>query len=136
FVLGVEGEASLLQLALDLSQAFEQRVAVLGGDDAPLGEHLDVGARLGDVLWPEAPVELERGVQPPEIRVLGLVEARHARPVYDRCFQPRPRAARSSRATCATCPSLISGKKGRASERAATSSQTGNSPVRWPKRSR
>ena len=33
-------------------------------------------------------------------------------------------------------PSLISGKNGSASERAATSSQTGNSPGRWPKRSR
>ena len=33
-------------------------------------------------------------------------------------------------------PSVISGKNGSAIERAATSSQTGNSPSRWPKRSR
>ena len=36
----------------------------------------------------------------------------------------------------ATWPSVISGKNGRAIDRAATSSQTGNSPSRWPKRSR
>ena len=45
-------------------------------------------------------------------------------------------AARRWAATRATCPSLICGKNGSASERAATSSQTGNSPSRWPKRSR
>src|SRR2546425_6985464 len=33
-------------------------------------------------------------------------------------------------------PSLISGKNGSAIERALTSSHTGNSPSRWPKRSR
>ena len=44
--------------------------------------------------------------------------------------------ARSAAATRSTWPSVISGKNGSATERAATSSQTGNSPSRWPKRSR
>ena len=35
-----------------------------------------------------------------------------------------------------TWPSVIAGKNGSAIERAATSSQTGNSPSRWPNRSR
>ena len=50
----------------------------------------------------------------------------------ERAMSPRPSAS----ATRATWPSVISGKNGSASERAATSSQTGNSPSRWPKRSR
>jgi ribosomal protein S18 acetylase RimI-like enzyme len=43
---------------------------------------------------------------------------------------------RSASATAPTCPSVISGKNGSAMERAATSSHTGNSPGRWPNRSR
>ncbi|MEA2387678.1 MAG: hypothetical protein QOG41_451 [Thermoleophilaceae bacterium] len=43
---------------------------------------------------------------------------------------PKPSATR------ATCDSLNPGKNGSASDRAATSSHTGNSPSRWPKRSR
>jgi ribosomal protein S18 acetylase RimI-like enzyme len=42
----------------------------------------------------------------------------------------------SAPATRAPWPSVSSGKNGSAIERAATSSQTGNSPGRWPKRSR
>ena len=45
-----------------------------------------------------------------------------------------PRAA--SAATRSTWPRSSSGKNGSASDRAATSSHTGNSPSRWPKRSR
>src|SRR5262249_20845006 len=135
-VLSAEREAALVQLALDRSQAPEQQVAVLGGDDAPLREHLRVGARLSDVLRPQAPIELDRRVQAAEIRVLGLVEARHGRSVYDRAFAPRPSATPRTWATRAIWPSLMWGKKGSASERAATSSQTGNSPSRWPNRSR
>ena len=45
-------------------------------------------------------------------------------------------AVSSASATCATWPSVMRGKNGSAIERAATSSQTGNSPSRWPKRSR
>ena len=45
-------------------------------------------------------------------------------------------SSRSVSATRVTWPSVSSGKNGSASERAATSSHTGNSPSRWPKRSR
>ena len=54
--------------------------------------------------------------------------------VGDRAAQPSTRPSAS--ATRATWPSPSSGKNGSAIERAATSSQTGNSPGRWPKRSR
>ena len=50
--------------------------------------------------------------------------------------ESRPSTSRRAAATRSTCASVISGKNGSASERAATSSQTGNSPSRWPKRSR
>ncbi len=43
---------------------------------------------------------------------------------------------RSASATRATWPSVIAGKNGSATDRAATSSQTGNSPGRWPNCSR
>jgi predicted ATP-grasp superfamily ATP-dependent carboligase len=43
---------------------------------------------------------------------------------------------RNASATRATCPSVMSGKNGSAIDRAATSSHTGNSPSRWPNRSR
>ncbi len=45
----------------------EQRVAVGGRDDPSRGEHLRVRARLRDVLRPQAPVEVDRGVQPLEV---------------------------------------------------------------------
>lgn len=53
-----------------------------------------------------------------------------------RAYPRRPRTWPSDSATRDTWPSLIPGKNGSAIERAATSSQTGNSPSRWPKRSR
>jgi hypothetical protein len=37
---------------------------------------------LRDVLGPQTPVEIDRGVQPLEVRMLRLVEAGHARSVY------------------------------------------------------
>ena len=53
-------------------------------------------------------------------------------------FKPRQpcRTCVSASATRATWPSVMAGKNGSATERSATSSQTGNSPGRWPKRSR
>jgi len=48
----------------------------------------------------------------------------------------RPSAMRKASATRATSLWLSPGKNGSASERAAMSSHTGNSPSRWPKRSR
>ena len=47
-----------------------------------------------------------------------------------------PSTARSASTTRSTSALGQLGKKGRASERRATSSHTGNSPSRWPKRSR
>ena len=73
------------------------------GDDPPRGQHPRVGARLRDVLRPQPPVEGDRGVQALEVRVLGLVEARHAAAVYAASW---PSTDRSSSATRATCPSL------------------------------
>ena len=52
-------------------------------------------------------------------------------------FKPSRRSrARAPRRPAPPGPSVIAGKNGSATERAATSSQTGNSPGRWPKRSR
>jgi ribosomal protein S18 acetylase RimI-like enzyme len=53
---------------------------------------------------------------------------------YNRPVRPSTDASASD--TRATWPSVMAGKNGRASDRAATSSHTGNSPGRWPKRSR
>ncbi len=52
FVVGLEREAPLAQLARHRVETGEQRVAVLGGDDPALGEHARVCARLRDVLRP------------------------------------------------------------------------------------
>ena len=49
------------------------------GDHADRGEHRRVRARLRDVVAPQAPVEVERGVDRLEVRILGLREARHRR---------------------------------------------------------
>ena len=137
-----EREAAAAQLGLDRVEPGEQRVAVVVADDPARGEHPRVGARLGDVVGPQAPVDVERAVERREDGVLRLGEARHGRRVYGersgRACERRVRRARSAAApaTRSTWPSVISGKNGSASERAATSSQTGNSPSRWPKRSR
>ena len=66
------------QLGLDRVEAGEQRVAVVVADDPLRREHPRVGARLRDVVRPEAPVEVERRVDGREVRILGLGEARHA----------------------------------------------------------
>ena len=99
---------------------------------------------LIDVIGTEAPVERDRVVEAPKRGVLGLGEAGHAAIMGQRAHGDRPPPAGSQRpstdlsaeTTCAICPSLNPGKNGSASERAATSSQTGNSPGRCPNRSR
>ena len=58
-------------------------------------------------------------------------QARHG-PIMDPGRPPPP----APRPPVATWFSVMAGKNGSATERAATSSQTGNSPSRWPKRSR
>ena len=135
FVLRLERErAPRRELLRDLVEPREQRVAILRRDDPARGQHARVRARLRDVLRPQPPIELDRVVQALEVGVLGLVEARHARSVYGGRARLQHRGEPLGHAR--TWPSLISGKNGSASERAATSSQTGNSPSRCPKRSR
>ena len=77
-VAGREREAAGLELLRDRVEPLEQRVAILVADDALRGEHAGVRAALLDVVGPEAAVEADRGVQPLEVRVLRLGEARHA----------------------------------------------------------
>ena len=131
-----ERERPLLQLVLDRVERGEQLVAVVARDDPLRGEHARVGARLVDVVRAEAPVEADRGVELTEGGVLRLAEAGHAAGASGSLERSAAGSRAAPRATRATWPSLIAGKNGSASERAATSSQTGNSPSRWPKRSR
>ena len=77
----LEREALLAQLALDRVEPRQQRVAVRAREDAAIGQHARVCARLGQVLWPQAPVKRKRGVEPVEIGMMGLIQARHGRPV-------------------------------------------------------
>ena len=128
-----KGNRPSLQLELDRVETTEQRVAILRGDDLARRQHLRVRARLRDVLRPQPPVEADRGVQAPEVGMLGLMEAGHWEQSMSLSAQSpayRPNTARSASPTRVSCPSLISGKNGSASERSATSSQTGNSPSR------
>ena len=63
------------------SSPAEQRVAILRGDDLRARQHPRVRARLRDVLRPQPPVEVDRGVQALEVGVLGFAEAGHGRSV-------------------------------------------------------
>jgi hypothetical protein len=76
-VVVAEGEATAVHLLRHPLEPAEQRVAVGLADDPGRSEHPRVGARLLDVVGPEAPVEPDRGVQLAEDPVLGLREARH-----------------------------------------------------------
>jgi hypothetical protein len=73
-VRAVEDELVPLELGGDLVEPGEQPVALLLVDHPGPGERPDVGLRATDVLGPEAPVEGERRVQPPEERVLRAFE--------------------------------------------------------------
>src|SRR5439155_22819510 len=66
-IVHLDREAPLAELALDAVQAREKRIAILRADDAPLGEHPRVRARLCEVLRPEPAIEGDRGVQPLEV---------------------------------------------------------------------
>ena len=78
-VVVAERERAAVQLRRHAIEAAEQRVAVGAGDDPGGGEHGGVGARLLDVVGPEAEVEADRRVELPEDGVLGLGEPRHTR---------------------------------------------------------
>jgi hypothetical protein len=75
FVAVLEGEHPERELRLDLFESLDQVVALLHRDDPPLGQHPGVRAGLLDVLGPQPPVEAQRGVQAPEVGVLGLTKA-------------------------------------------------------------
>ena len=57
FELDRELEAALLDFLADLGQGLLNLAALVGGQQADLGEHLGVGDRAGDVLRIEPPVE-------------------------------------------------------------------------------
>ena len=118
-----EREGAGGEFGTDNFETTRERVAVLGGDD-PLGrEHARVRDGLIDVVGTQPPVERDRIVQAAKRIGLRLGEAAggHCRST-----------ARSPSATRCTWPSVIIGKNGSAIDRAATSSQTGNSPSLWP----
>ena len=58
----LERERALAQLGLHGIQAAEQRSEVVAADDPACREHAGVGARLRDVVGPEALVEVQRAV--------------------------------------------------------------------------
>ena len=72
------GKRALRQLGRDRVERRQQGIAVGAGDDVARREHARVGAGLGDVLAPQAPVEAEGAVERDEQRVRRLGEARHA----------------------------------------------------------
>jgi len=74
-VVGPEREHALQELPFDLVESPQQGVTIVGRDDLPVGEHRGVRTRLGEILRPQAPVEVDRRVQALEVGVLGLVEA-------------------------------------------------------------
>ena len=131
---GIERKRAVGELGANLIESPAQLLAVRDGDDPLRGEHRRVGDRLIDVVGAQPPVEADRVVEPPEGVGTGLVEAVGAAGGAHR--RSSERTPSSSTATRSIWPSVIAGKNGSAIERAETSSQTGNSPSRWPKRSR
>ena len=103
-VVGSEGEVAPAQLALDRLESFQQPVEVLRRDDPPCRQHPRVGPRLGQVLGPQPAVEVDRGVQPLEVGVLGLGQARHARSVWRPSATTRPRSLAGARTPARSAP--------------------------------
>jgi hypothetical protein len=91
-VLERDGEGVVLDLAADLLEAALDLREVLGADDLAAREHARMRERLRDVIGRQAPVEVDRRVERPEDRVLGLGEARHGAGVYERAAVGRPAA--------------------------------------------
>ena len=78
----VELELARLQLGADLLEAAVDRRQLLLGQHVDLAEGPRMGPRLVDVIGREAPVELDRAVQPPEARVGFLAHAGHGADDY------------------------------------------------------
>ena len=99
-----ERERAGVELLLHALEPAEQRVAVGVGDDPGGGEHRRVGARLLDVVGPEAPVEPDRGVELTEDGCWG--SANRDTPASclawrSSCAPPGPTTLRPG---CCTCP--------------------------------
>ena len=88
-VVGAELERALLQLRRHALEAAVDRLRVLVGQDAALGQHRRVGPGLGDVLARQPPVEADRGVEALEDRVGRIAKASHSRQ-----FRAGPRPSR------------------------------------------
>ncbi len=114
----------------DPGEARVDRRGVGRGDDAAGAEHAGVGARGGDVLGPQAPVDRQRRVEP--VECLGRAGAEAAAPEAHLLAHRRSDGVASAPQTRSTWASVISGKKGSAIVDALIASVTGNSPGPWP----
>ena len=127
--LAVEPELRRRGVASTLLARAEEAAAVAGlsGVTLDTGLHNDAARALYEAAGYRTR-EVRRGAQ-------RRGRGRGRRPRVHRLLQARVTVVTAS-ATRATWPSVISGKNGSATDRAATSSQIGNSPSRCPKRSR
>ena len=122
----VDLEAVLVELGADIGQAAFDLLEVFRGNDLAAGQHAGMRERLLDVVRRQAIVELDRGVQATEDRVLRLTEPGHGAPQSTDAYAPRISA--SAVDTRSIWDSVSSQKNGSASDRAAASSATGNCP--------
>ena len=72
-----ERELPALQLARDQLEPGDEGIELAIVEDAGAVERPSVGDRPADVLRPKPPVEADRGVDAPEQRILGCIEAAH-----------------------------------------------------------
>ena len=77
FIVVLEREALLGELALDFPETPQQGVTIIRGDDPPCGEHPRMRTGLREILGPEPAIEVDRRVQTPKVGILGLMKARH-----------------------------------------------------------
>ena len=78
-VVGLELELPALHLGPDLLQARVERLQLGRAQHAHRQQRPGMGPRLVDVIRGEAPVELDRAVQPPETGIGRFVESGHGR---------------------------------------------------------
>jgi hypothetical protein len=92
-----ELEAAGVELGPDPVQALRDLLELGVVEHTELGEHASVRLRLLDVEGREAPIERDRGVDPPEQRVLVFAEAGHDRESRVGFRAPRPAPCRPDR---------------------------------------